>query len=78
MQGAIWYIERNWGEISKIKEDEGSGEERIRDERNGEDRIIGGRDERAESKTASTIEMARERKSETDREVLESSGAGSG
>lgn len=79
MRGDIWYIERNWGEISKIKEDEGSGEERItRDERNGEDRIIGGRDERAESKTASTIEMARERKSETDREVLESSGAGSG
>lgn len=79
MQGDIWYIERNWGEISKIKEDEGSGEERItRDERNREDRIIGGRDERAESKTASTIEMARERKSEADREVLESSGAGSG
>lgn len=42
-----------------------SGEERItRDERNREERIIGGRDERAESKTASEIEMGRERQTE--------------
>lgn len=39
--------------------------------KNREERIIGGRDERAESKTASEIEMGRER------EVLESSDAGS-
>lgn len=39
-----------------------SSEERItRDERSREERIIGGRDERAESKTASEIEMGRER-----------------
>lgn len=57
----------------------GSREERItRDERNREERIIGGRDERAESKTASERETGGERKRETDREVLESSGAGSG
>lgn len=56
-----------------------SSEERItRDERSREERIIGGRDGRAESKTASEIEMGRERKRETDREVPESSGAGSG
>lgn len=42
-----------------------SGEERItRDERNREERIIVGRDERAESKTASEIEMGRERQTE--------------
>lgn len=42
-----------------------SGEERItRDERNRDERIIGGRDERAESKTASEIEMGRERQTE--------------
>lgn len=56
-----------------------SREERItRDERSREERIIGGRDERAESKTAGQIEMGGERKGETDREVAESSGAGSG
>lgn len=56
-----------------------SSEERItRDERSREERIIGGRDERAESKTASEIEMGGERKRETDREVPGSSGAGSG
>lgn len=49
-----------------------SSEEGItRDERSREERIIGRRDERAESKTASEIEMRRERerKGETDREV---------
>ena len=84
----MWgFIERNWREIREAGEEwrgeerrgEESGEERItRDERNREERIIGGRDERAESKTASKIEMGREKKSETDGEVLESSGAGSG
>ncbi len=44
---------------------EESREERItRDERNREERIIGGRDERAESKTASEIELERERQTE--------------
>lgn len=56
-----------------------SSEERItRDERSGEERIIGGRDERAESKTVREIETGGRRERETDREVLESSGAGSG
>lgn len=42
-----------------------SNEERItRDEGSREERIIGGRDERAESKTASEIEMGREKKRE--------------
>lgn len=49
-----------------------------KEERNREERIIGGRDERAESKTASQIEMGGVRKSETATEVLESSGGGSG
>lgn len=44
---------------------EESMEERItRDERNREERIIGERDERAESKTASEKEMGRERQTE--------------
>lgn len=61
------------------KRGEESREERItRDDWNRENRIIGGRDERAESKTVSEIEMGREKKREADREVLESSGAGSG
>lgn len=50
-------IERNWREIREVE----SSEERItRDERSREERIIGRRDERAESKTASEIEPGRE------------------
>lgn len=44
----------------------------------GAERIIGGRDERAESKTGSETDTWRARKRETDREELESGGAGSG
>lgn len=59
-------MERNWKEIREVE----SSKERItRDERSREERIIGRRDERAESKTASEIETGRERKGETDREV---------
>lgn len=48
--------ERNWREIREVE----SSEERItRDERSREERIIGRRDERAESKTASEIEPGR-------------------
>lgn len=53
MQGCI---ERNGREIREVE----SSEERItRDERSREERIIGRRDERAESKTASEIETGR-------------------
>lgn len=55
-----------------------SGEERITRDEGSREEDNGGRDERAESKTASEIEMGREKKRETDREVLESSSAGSG
>lgn len=53
MQG---WIERNWREIREV---ESSGERITRDERSREERIIGRRDERAESKTASQIELGR-------------------
>lgn len=53
--------ERNWREIREVE----SSEERItRDERSREERIIGRRDERAESKTASEIEPGRGRRRE--------------
>lgn len=73
--------ERNWREIREVE----SSEERItRDERSREERIIGRRDERAESKTASEIEPGRGeteggggRRGETDGGA-ESSRAGSG
>lgn len=72
--GEVGLLDRNWGGRYERSR---RGEERItRDERNRKERIIGGRDERPESNTASETEMGRERRRETDREVLESSGAG--
>lgn len=62
------YIEKLGGNKRGRRGGGGSREERItRDERNREERIIGGRDERAESKTAREIEMGGERTRKTER-----------